>query len=652
MNMKIYFNLLLLIFTTSIFAQTDETICKDLDHLLENEAHHHSQLIQFRSNEYTENYDLKYHRLEWDVDPAEYYIQGVVTSFFVPLEADFQEINFDLSSDLTVNEVLYHGTALSYTLHDDDRLQIFLPATITENTLDSISVDYEGQPGSSGFGAFATSTHNGAPALWTLSEPYGAKEWWPCKQSLDDKIDSIDVIVRTPAENRVASNGSLISEIEDGSDKIFHWKHRYPIPAYLIAIASTNYAVFSDFVELPDGQSIEILNYVYPENLAQAHSSLSNTVQIMELFNELFGVYPFASEKYGHAQFGWGGGMEHQTMSFMGGFSFSLQAHELAHQWFGDKVTCGSWEHIWLNEGFATYLTGLTNEFILGQSAWTNWKQGQISNVTSQAGGSVWVSDTTSVGRIFSGRLSYAKGSLLLHMLRWEMGDDAFFQALRNYLQNPDRAFNYALTANLQTELEAESGLDLDEFFNDWFYGEGYPSYHIQWASNSSNDFQLYLNQTTSHTSVDFFEMTLPILVSGQGQDSLLRIPHTNNGQVLNFNLPFEVENVSFDPELWICSTQNLVENVDFVTSTNTISELIGIKLYPNPANDFVFIEFTDNNEVAGKIILRNQLGQEVRQREINGAKTQIPTNTLTPGIYTLEILTKEGRKTSLLEIE
>ena len=649
--MKIYFSLFLLLFSvTTSTAQTDETVCKDLEQLMENEAHHHSQLVQFRSNEFTENYDLKYHRLEWSIDPAVYYISGTVTSYFVPLEGDFEDINFDLSSDLTVNEILYHGTELNFTLHEEDRLQIFFPSTLAEGVLDSISINYEGQPGSSGFGAFATSTHNGVPALWTLSEPYGAKEWWPCKQSLDDKIDSIDVIVRTPAEYRVASNGSLVGEIEDGDDKIYHWQHRYPIPAYLIAIASTNYAVFSDFVELPDGGSIEILNYVYPENLSTAVGAYGNTVEIMELFNELFGLYPFADEKYGHAQFGWGGGMEHQTMSFMGGFSYSLQAHELAHQWFGDKVTCGSWEHIWLNEGFATYLTGLTDEFLKEESDWQEWKEGQINNVTSQDGGSVWVNDTTSVGRIFSGRLTYAKGSLLLHMLRWEMGDTDFFQAVRNYIQNPEREFSYALTEDLQAELEAESGLDFDEFFDDWFYGEGYPSYHIQW-SGEGNTLELNLSQTTSHASVDFFEMTLPIFVSGEGQDSLLRIPHTENGQLVQLNLPFEVENVSFDPALWICSKDNLVEDLA-TTGTDDVLEDNQIVLFPNPAKDFVIIELADILQTDGQIILRNQLGQHLGQWPIDGLKTQIPTSKFPRGIYTLEIETKEGKKAVLLEIE
>lgn len=651
MKAQLFYFILLFSITSTSIAQTGEILCKDLEQLIENEAHHYSQLVNFRTNEFTENYDLKYHRLEWEIDPEVYYIKGVVTSYFIPTEADFQEINFDLSSDLTVNEVSFHGTELNFTLHAEDRLQIFLPQTIPEGTMDSISIDYEGSPGTSGFGAFAISTHNGAPALWTLSEPYGAKEWWPCKQSLDDKIDAIDVIVRTPIGNRVASNGVLLSEIEDGDDVIFHWQSHYPIPAYLIAIASTNYAVFSDFVELDNGQSIEILNYVYPEDLEIAQNAYGSTVEIMELFNDLFGLYPFADEKYGHAQFGWGGGMEHQTMSFMGGFSYSLQAHELAHQWFGDKVTCGSWEHIWLNEGFATYLTGLTNDFLQSESAWMSWKAGRINSVTSQPGGSVWVNDTTSVGRIFNGRLSYSKGALLLHMLRWELGDEDFFQALRNYLQNPERAFNYAVTANLQAELEAQSGIALTEFFEDWFYGEGYPSYTIKWAAQGP-DLQLTLDQVTSHASVDFFEMTLPIKVTGQGQDSVLRIAHHENGQMANIELPFIVESIEFDPDLWICSRNNILEEVDFITGINDFPNANNVKLYPNPSTDFVTVEIQDQTQTSGQIIIRNQLGQNLGEWPIEGIQTRIKITTFPSGIYTLEINTDKGKTLKLLEVE
>ena len=338
--MRFILPLLATLIVSLSFAQNDDG--KDFRNLVEREMHNHNQLFNFRANPLTETYDLNYHRFEWEIDPAVLYVKGAVTSYFEPTADGFDKIHFDFLDNLTVDSVLYHGTQMNHSFITGEILMIDLPAVIPVGIQDSISVYYKGVPVGGGFGSFANDTHNGVPALWTLSEPYGAREWWPCKQTLNDKIDSTDIYVTSPAQYRVASNGVLVSELEDNGMKTFHWKHRYPIPAYLVAIAVTNYEQYSEWLDI-GGDSIHILNYVYPESLAAAKVRTERTADIMALFNDLFGMYPFADEKYGHAQFGWGGGMEHQTMSFMGGFSHLLIAHELAHQWFGDKVTCGSW---------------------------------------------------------------------------------------------------------------------------------------------------------------------------------------------------------------------------------------------------------------------------------------------------------------------
>ena len=255
--------------------------------------------------------------------------------------------------------------------------------------LDSLTISYSGNPISSGFGSFEQGTHNGDPVIWTLSEPYGAKGWWPCKQDLNDKIDMIDVYITTPQYNAsneeyiAVSNGLEQSQVVNGNNKTTHFKHQYPIPAYLIAIAVTNYEVYSHEVA-NNGNPFDVVNYVYPEDLAYAQANTGVTVDIMDLFTNLFEEYPYASEKYGHAQFGWGGGMEHTTVSFMGGFSRGLIAHELAHQWFGNKVTCGSWQDIWLNEGFATYLSGLVIEDFDGLPSFRSWRVGKVDHITSE----------------------------------------------------------------------------------------------------------------------------------------------------------------------------------------------------------------------------------------------------------------------------
>jgi aminopeptidase N len=619
-------------------SQTEGFICKDLDAIVASEQQAHEGLVSFRSNPLTEDYDLKYHRLEWYIDPGESYITGRVTSHFVPTKAGFQQIHFDLDAALTVNEVTHNGNPVSFTSMGNDVLRVDLPGVIPAGQLDSVTVLYEGAPATGGFGSFIQSTHNGQPIVWTLSEPYGAKDWWPCKQDLNDKIDSIDVIVTTPQAYRAGSNGVLDSETQSGSDKVYHWKHRHPIPAYLIAIAVTNYAVYSDYVPVPGGDPVEVLNYVFPESLTNAQNSTPNLIPVMQLFNDLFGLYPFADEKYGHAQFGWGGGMEHQTMSFMGGFSYGLMAHELAHQWFGDKVTCGSWEDIWLNEGFATYLTGLTNEFLGSPESWYNWKSSQINNITSQPGGSVWVDDTTSVGRIFNGRLSYAKGAMLLNMLRWTVGGDNFFQGLNDYQNAAGIAFGYAKTADLQYYLESQSGLGLSEFFEDWFYGQGYPSYQIS-AVAEGYDLALTVGQTTSHPSVDFFEMPIPVKVSGEGQDSLLRLEHTFPGESFMVTLPFKASAVEFDPDLWLISKDNTVDFV--VTGVDETAEA-AIGIYPNPAGEVLYIS---SSVPVKRLEITDMAGTVVKTMHPASRQFEANVQDLPGGVYLAVCYFENGRK-------
>ena len=177
--------------------------------------------------------------------------------------------------------------------------------------------------------------------------------------------------------------------------------------------------------------------------------------------------------------------MEHTTISFMGNFSSSLIAHELAHQWFGNKITCGSWKDIWLNEGFATYLSGLVVENFEAENSFTSWKQSRINSITAQPSGSVYISNNdTTVARVFSSRLSYSKGAMVLHMLRKKLGDEPFFQSLRDYLSDEDLSYSYAKTDDLKSTIEESTEEDVTEFFGDWIYGEGYPSYQISWSHN------------------------------------------------------------------------------------------------------------------------------------------------------------------------
>lgn len=624
---------MLLLSASSVYGQE----MMEFEKIIQSESQAFQQKIQFRSNPLTATYDVKYHRFEWEIDPSVRYIKGAVTTVFQSVTDGLNELYFDLSAALTVDSVVFRNQKMTFEKLPGDLLRIQLSHIVPDFGIDSLTIYYQGVPPSTGFGSFEQRNHgpSNTPVIWTLSEPFGAKDWRPCKQDLYDKADSIDVLVTTPAAYRAASNGILHREWQNGSTKKYHWKHRYPIPAYLIAIAVTNYAVYSDFATVPNGQPIEILNYVYPENLIAAQSQTPQTARFMELFNELVGLYPYADEKYGHAQCGFGGGMEHTTMSFMGGFSNTLIAHELAHQWFGDKITCGSWQHIWLNEGFATYLEGLTFEHGLRFGEWRDWLRDKVNNITSLPDGSVYVPDTTVVGRIFNGRLTYNKGSMLLHMLRWKLGDEDFYQAVRNYLEDPQLAYGFAKTADLQRHLELKSGQDLDEFFADWFYGEGHPVYKVSWWHYGQNRIRIQLDQQPSHPSVNFFEMPVPVQLKGQGRDTIVVLDHVHSGQIFTMNVGFAVDEIVFDPDIW------LVAKVDQLILGDGELQLpeAAVEFFPNPVKEELAITITQPGYAITGFQIFDTSGNLIRKESILSSFSHlIKTNSLDSGVYLLQL--------------
>lgn len=634
--MKNYlFFFLFILSSLNINSQNKAGIISDMDIPSMEQKAHEGQFRQVLSGA-ANTYDLKYHRCIWEVDPAISYIRGSITSYFEPIISGFNQIQFDLAPSFTIDSVKYGSIALPYTLLSSGILEINFPSSLPINVLDSVSVFYQGIPATSGFGSFNQSDHSGAPIVWTLSEPFGAKDWWPCKQDLNDKIDSVDIIVTVPQVNRVASNGILLSEVLSGTNKIYHWKTRHPTAAYLIAIAVTNYAYYSDYVPLTSTDSIEVLNYVYPENLATAMTQTPEIIKVIQLFDSLTIPYPFADEKYGHAQFGWGGGMEHQTMSFVVNFNQPLIAHECAHQWFGDHVTCASWQDIWLNEGFATYFEGLTQERYF-PADWMNWKQSKINHITSAPDGSVLCNDTTDVSRIFNGRLSYNKGAYLLHMLRWKMGDSLFFLSLKNYLNDPLLAGGYAKTPDLIAHLETTSGIDLSGFFDDWYYNQGYPSYKIL-VEQSGNYVNVNIKQSQSHSSVTFFEMPVPIKFIGASQDTTIIFNNTFSGQNFGTNIGFHVDSVLFDPERWILSAHDTV-NIGIPNEPLLTNEIF---IYPNPVINAVSVRLQLKAKTDITVDVFDVTGRKVysRHENMDQGKTimTIETIGLSSGLYELKI--------------
>ncbi|WP_310554664.1 M1 family aminopeptidase [Flavobacterium sp.] len=629
-----------------VFSQTEKTRQQKM---VESEMKSASNTINFRVNPNTLNYDITYHKLEFTVNPAVASITGKVTTTYTAL-SNINTVTFDLSNVMTVSSVKKGTISLAYTRSASNELIITLPSTQASGTSETLEINYSGNPTTTGFGSFQIDTHgttpfNTKPVLWTLSEPYGARDWWPCKQDLNDKINNIDVYITAPSAYKSVSNGLEIgTPVTSGVNKITHFQHNYPIPAYLIAIAVTNYQIHNQQGGTATTGFFPIVNYMYPETATANIASVAVTPTIINFFESILGPYPFRNEKYGHAEFGWGGGMEHTTVSFMtsydgsGAYDRELISHEMGHQWFGNKITCGSWKDIWLNEGITEYMSGCVVEHLDGAAAFKNWKTIKINNITSQTSGNVYLTDAqlTSVNRIFSLRLTYDKGSMVSNMLRFKMGSTAYFQGLRDYLSDSRYAYAYAITPEFQAKMETLYGSpgSLQEFFNDWIYNQGYPTYSINAYNSGAGQATVQINQTQSDASVTFFEMPVPVRLTGAaGAFKDVVLDNTTNGQTFQVPVTFTVTGVEFDRDKNIISKDNTttlgVENFNFAAS---------IKMYPNPSTAILNIDMPSSITL-NKVSLFNTLGQKTLESNQN----RIDVSGQASGIYIVSFETSEG---------
>jgi len=581
----------------------------------------------------TDNFDIHYYHCDWKLNPEVRYINGAITSHFT-IKTASDSIVFDLVRTLTVDSVIYHDNKITFYQSPENALVIKWPATISANSKDSVTIFYQGVPVAYGFGNVYQGLHRGAYAIWTLSEPYGAAGWWPCKNGLTDKADSIDIAVTIPSAYTISTNGLLQREESNAGQTTSYFKHRYPIATYLVALAITKYAITKDSVLLANRQ-MPVLMYSFTFDVNYYKPATEQVKQCLVKFSELFGLYPFHQEHYCQTQWGLGGGMEHQTNSYIADRWPTLVAHELGHQWFGDKVTCGSWADLWLNEGFATFTEMVYYEHFVPESH-LSVIQNFINNITSAPDGSVWVSDTSNFVRMFGNRLTYHKGGMAARMLRWVLGDSVFFKGIRTYLDDPAVKYGYAHTADLKRVMEQVSGKNLDNFFTKWIYGEGYPSYQLTWSQNINHWTKVKLKQTTSHPSVSFYDMPVALKFKNASRDTIIVVTHQFSGQEFTINPGFAADTVLIDPELHLITKNNTV------TKEETNGAANQLKLYPNPAPENLFISIVNPTDKKLSIRLYNTIGQLVyrKEHELSGNDEilNIPTQRFAKGVYYLKL--------------
>jgi aminopeptidase N len=590
-------------------------------------------------------YDIKHYRLSLEVSNADTYIEGRA-EILLEVTRSLDTLVLELQDALIISRIVFSdGTGepsyaaeneLSFD-HMDHAIYVALDRTRAPGEFLYVQLEYGGDAGQDrGFFAGITQkrdTRYDVDVTYTLSEPHNARDWFPAKQVLEDKIDSLTFRLSCDRELLAGSNGLLVS-MEDAGDKhILTWKSAYPMAYYLIAFAVADYMDYSFYTPLSlEKDTVLVQNYLYDDArvLADWREQVDETGDMITLFSELLTDYPFAGEKYGHMMAPMGGGMEHQTMSTMHGFSFGLVAHELAHQWFGDYITCGNWQDIWINEGFASYMEYVAAQYLRNQQAADDWMENAMGIALSEPSGSVYVpeNEVEEVYRLFSYSLSYKKGAILLHMIRFILdNDELFFQVLRTYLDQYQNGL--ATGADFQAVLEEVSALDFSCFFEQWYYGEGYPVFQLFWEQEGDSLLIRSEQAGTASQVTPLFQLPFELDIwYASGHSQRVRLMQNSNEE--EFSLPASgiVERIVFDPDDHLLKTATVVQR---------IPQDQPFRFGPNPVSQKLTIQFHNMAQIDA-VRITSLSGQQLYRATHASNPLTLDLSTYADGPYLLEL--------------
>jgi aminopeptidase N len=567
----------------------------------------------------SDRYDVRRCALDLAIDPATRTIEGSVKMVFASDWDGLRDVVCDLRTTLTVAGIDHASGALPFT-HAGDSLTITLPAGLAPGTVDSLTIRYGGQP-------LQPLVNRGlmyrervpdpsqperrVPLVANMSQPAYAQSWWPCKDKPGDKF-LVSMALTIPDTLIGVSNGTLVEVTPAGAGReTWHWREDYPIAAYLVSVAISDYTLLQEECLTGGGTAVPLRHWVFPEDAADAAVDFAPVCEMMDVCEQQFGPYPFAGEKYGHAEFFWPGAMEHQTVTSIGSGSVSgggasewLIMHELGHQWFGDSLTPRKWADIWLNEGFATYSEALWTEHRDGPAAY-------LANMDQMRNEAEWVLEGPVYDPmpVFPGRVIYDKGAWIVHMLRGRMGDAAFFQLLESWGSGGGRPGGTVITEELIALASSLAGEDLAGFFWPYLETTMLPQVSAQLlVEDGIAGPGTRLRVTLSQHQQPLFDNVYPVVVTTSAGDQTvnLRLAGGSASGVFEFATPISAARL--DPDGWVLWTP---------LGDGAISEgLQGV--YPNPsAGEWVVLRFWLDGAKAGTLTFYDVRGSTVATRAV-----------------------------------
>ncbi len=588
-----------------------------------------------------DDYDVKYLRFNLNVTDTSVHISGDVSTTAQVVADSMTAYVFELDTLMTIDAATVDGVSCTLTTSGSVRT-LTLPWTLAAGSMFTAQIFYHGVPPPGG-GFFNGLTHavssGGTNMVYTISDPWVALDWWPAKQSVDDKIDSVDMFVTVPSGVADGSNGVLVN-VDTSSTPGFatyHWQTHYPITYYLISIAVARYAQEKYYHHFPGSTDSMLIQNFFLDTATFYPSYKANFDSlglILDYYDSLYGRYPFWQEKYGVCYTTLPGGMEHQTMTTIGvPYTWTI-AHELTHQWFGDHVSYLTWGDVWLSEGFATFDEQLFYEHFWGPAAGFGRRNYYLNMAFGDACGELYVTDTTTANTLFYQPTVYAKGQGVVTMLRYLAPQDSlFFKGLRTYQQT--YGFSNASTADLKAIMEtAYGGMNLDTFFHQWVYGKGFPVYAVRWNQTGSSVAVRLVQTRSCPSSYDTtFSTPLELELHSGSLDTIIKVYNNVDTQWYTFNWAPTIDTVMLNPDIWTICKQIGHAIHDPGLGVTTIVQG-ALKVSPNPSsNNWQIDGLTENTALT----LTDINGRIIWKGKSSKGTTVIPGDKLPPGDYFLK---------------
>lgn len=579
------------------------------------------------------------------------FLKGEAVAKFVATADNLDEIKIRLVSGFKVTKIDGAG---SYQ-HKDNVIAVSLKKALKIGEEFELKISYEGEPELVRNGSIAKGLrwekHAGdQPIIANLSTPFLAHLWFPCKDGPSGKIwYGVNVNITVP-DTLIGGmplvgigNGVLRDVVRSGKKLTYKWEHKYPIVPYYVMMAVSNYRKLQQEYTDPLGNKFPLEYFVFDEHVADAQKGTADMPKVMDFFTNVFGEYPYSKEKYGMTQLGFYSGIENQTnavVNNMGPAKFYTSVHELAHMWFADAITCGTWQHGWLNEGFASYSEALWDEHAFGKAKY-------VSNMLENAyydKGTLLLEPTDNPFKVFVPSI-YNKGQWVVHMLRGVVGDKAFFPALKEYAQDSRFKHSFAVTEDLQGVFEKHHKASLKGFFDQWVYGELYPTYTTNYTQDKKTKaVTLRIDQLKLDTKPNFFNMPIEVLLTFEdGTSKTERVENNQLSQTFTFACDKVLKSAKIDPNEWILKkiiteTYNKGTKKAFQLEELEATEKgLSLKVL-SPKKQNIKVTVAD---ISGKIVI---------EKVIEKVKGSFPISIeqgLKPGYYTIQI---NGDDTNVLK--